>query len=183
VGLVDWIGVIKSPEVAFGRSDGVLGLFSKFDTEKLAGHAVFGMFSGFQRILMYRPGWKHLAKLLPLASTLGDFAALYLHFLHLVWKPYPRVSVYGGTTSDSLSTRMLSHLAGKSNPKVSSFHYYVWKIPGIDGEFWVAASYGDASFALYELVKSLTIACLGLFDIPLLLRLSSRIQLHIIAAR
>jgi len=175
--LCDWIDILKSPEWVYGRGKDLLEIFAKHGTEKLAAHAVFGMFQTFQQILTYGEGWENLYELLPLASALdlNNQSAMYLQFL---WHQIQQLLlIYGGVATTSVGERIRHH----ENTRATIYHYAVCRSADFGGgQFRVAASYGNASFGFYELVESLVIVCLGLFPTPTLIKLSSRIRLPII---
>ncbi len=108
--LCDLIDILKSPEWVYGRSEEVLELFSKHGTEKLAAHAVFGMFQTFQQILTYGEGWENLYALLPLTSALdlNNQSAFYLQFL---WHQIQQQLVFisGGVATTTLAERVRHH--------------------------------------------------------------------------
>lgn len=126
-------------------------------------------------------GWKNLEELLPLAEDLANYTAIYLHRIKLfALVAQHKTLAYSGMSSDSLVDRITTH---RHDIKGSaSRHYSARNLSGAKAQFYVAATYSDASEA-FQQAESFIIAGCGLFKPRLFLKLSSRILLPIFSSR
>jgi hypothetical protein len=98
----------------------------------------------------------------------------------------PATFVYGGQITGPLAEKNLRHgryREFRGQGQIGNGHFGTWNRPGALDERHIAASYGNASCALYELAEGFLLVALGLFWSKLFLKLSERIRLLVVASR